>query len=72
MNTEPKKWKDEPEYRQLTATITNGRRTIDFVADDKKGRALPEIQPFTRIKVEVEYANTDKGNTSVRGRIVNE
>lgn len=72
VDTVERKWKDEPAYNQLKATVTNGKRTFVFTADDKKGQQLPVIVPFTRIRVDVEYADADKGNVSVRGRIVNE
>lgn len=72
VNTTVKQWEDEAPYNLLTATVSNGRRTINYHADDKKGQKLPEIMPFTRIKVDVEYVHSDKGSMSVRGRIINE
>lgn len=57
---------DGKQYMQLKATLTNGKRSYFFVADDKKA-ALPQVDPFSRGVVEVDYANVDKGNITVRG-----
>lgn len=66
----PRSWEGK-EYRQLKATITNGRRSFFFVADDKR-EPLPKVQPFSRGLVVVEHASTDKGNVTVRGRFCHE
>jgi hypothetical protein len=72
VDTQERKWKDEPAYHQLKAAVTNGKQLFLYTADDKKGQALPSLKPYTRIKVEVDYAATEKGIIIVRGRIAND
>ncbi len=72
VDTQERKWKDEPAYHQLKAAVTNGKQMFLYVADDKKGQTLPPLKPFTRIRVEVDYADTEKSIVTVRGRIVND
>lgn len=53
-------------YNQLKATITNGKNTFTLAIDDKK-KPLPDLQYGQRVKVEVEYAKSEKGMITVRG-----
>gem|GEM_PF-6899152 len=71
VNTEERKWKEEPAYKQLKVVVTSGTHTFVYTVDDRKGQVLPTIAPFTRIKVDVDYATADKGIVSVRGKVVN-
>ncbi len=56
-------------YRQLKAAVTNGVRSFFYTRSDREG-PLPEIRPFSRIKVSVTGAYTEKGTVTVRGDVV--
>ncbi|WP_309386366.1 hypothetical protein [Cerasicoccus frondis] len=53
-------------YKQLEVGITNGKKTWFFRQSDTQG-PLPAVAPFTRATIEVQSAQTEKGNTVVRG-----
>lgn len=61
-----KQWEGE-QYKQLRATITNGRQMYIFSANDKRGK-LPEVQVGRRAHVKVEGANREKGVMTIFGQ----
>ena len=60
------------QYRQLVASITDGRTSYLYIADNRNGRQLPELKPFSRVKVDVDYTKTESRIIQVRGEITND
>lgn len=69
VETLDREWDGKP-YKQVKASVSNGKRIITYTADDKKGLPLPVIMPFSRIRIAVDYASSDKGNLTVKGAIL--
>ena len=67
VDTLDKSWENK-NYRQLKATITNGRSSFTYLASDTQA-PLPTVLPFQRARVEVESARSEKGMMTVRGKI---
>ncbi len=68
VKVEDKNW-DGKSYKRLDATITNGRSTWSYRYSDTQG-PIPKIEPFKRIAIDVQSANSEKGNTVVKGEVL--
>jgi hypothetical protein len=68
VRTEEKEWEKE-RYTQTTVEVSDGTQVyaLRHKHDDK---AYDPPKLFTQIVVRVEYATTEKGRITVRGRIV--
>lgn len=63
-----KSWEGK-NYKQLKATVSNGSKSWFFTQSDTQG-PLPEIKPFSVVRIIVGNANTEKGNVTVQGDII--
>ncbi|GHC12580.1 hypothetical protein [Cerasicoccus arenae] len=68
VKVEDKSWEGK-NYKRLEATITNGKSTWFYRFSDTAG-PIPEIHPFRRILIIVQSANSEKGNTVVKGEVL--
>lgn len=62
-----RQWENE-RYSQVKATIVDGKNTFFYIANDKRD-PLPELKPFTRAAVRVDWASKEKGVMTVRGEV---
>lgn len=60
------------QYKQLVVSVTDGRITYLYMADNRNGKLLPEVKPFSRVKVDVDYTKTESRIIQVRGNITND
>lgn len=61
-----RKWENR-EYRELKVTMSSGEKSFFYVATDEK-EELPKVQVLRRGLIEVDYAKTEKGIITVRGK----
>ncbi len=61
-----KSW-DNKHYKQLKATITDGRRSYFYTQNDDRGQ-IPNVELFQRAEVRVQSTRTENGNVFVTGQ----
>ena len=60
-----REWEGQ-KYRELKATISNGKKSFFYVTTDKDA-PLPKVEVMKRAFVEVEFAKFEKGVMTLRG-----
>jgi len=69
VRTEDRTWENET-YTETTAELSDGERTYTFKHRHKSGDGFVPPAAFASLWVRVEYATTEKGKVSVRGKIL--
>lgn len=68
VRTEEKEWEKE-KYTQTTIEVSDGEQ-VYCVRHKHDGRDFKAPKLFTQVVVRVEYATTEKGRITVRGRFL--